>query len=342
LKFTMSHSYTSMFYTLIFLIAFFTSVVEITNGEVTANVIVAADGSGKYTRVMEAVNAAPDNSMTRYVIFIKKGIYTEKVFINEKKWNLTMIGEGMGVTVIIGNMNCGQNKSYECTYDSATFAVSGPRFIAQDISFWNTAGPDNYQALALKSDSDFSVFYRVEISGYQDSLCVNTNRQFYRECKIWGTVDFIFGYGTAVFQNCTILVKKGLHGQENTITAQGGYLGVSSGFSFQFCNILADHDLLPLINSTSTYLGRPWKPNARTIFMQSYISNVLSSEGWLEWKGAPEYLDTLFFAEYMNYGPGAETNKRVKWSGYHLLNSNQAKDFTVANFILGDQWLPST
>ncbi|CAL5201873.1 unnamed protein product [Lathyrus oleraceus] len=331
-----------MFYTLIFLIAFFTSVVEITNGEVTANVIVAADGSGKYTRVMEAVNAAPDNSMTRYVIFIKKGIYTEKVFINEKKWNLTMIGEGMGVTVIIGNMNCGQNKSYECTYDSATFAVSGPRFIAQDISFWNTAGPDNYQALALKSDSDFSVFYRVEISGYQDSLCVNTNRQFYRECKIWGTVDFIFGYGTAVFQNCTILVKKGLHGQENTITAQGGYLGVSSGFSFQFCNILADHDLLPLINSTSTYLGRPWKPNARTIFMQSYISNVLSSEGWLEWKGAPEYLDTLFFAEYMNYGPGAETNKRVKWSGYHLLNSNQAKDFTVANFILGDQWLPST
>ncbi|CAK8562238.1 unnamed protein product [Lathyrus sativus] len=291
---------------------------------------------------MEAINAAPDNSMTRYVISIKKGIYVEKVFIDEKKWNLTMIGEGMGATVITGNMSCSQNTSSECTYDSATFAVSGPRFIAQDISIWNTAGPENYQAVALKSDSDFSIFYRVEISGYQDSLCVNTNRQFYRECKISGTLDFIFGYATVVFQNCTILVKKGLNGQQNTITAQGGYLGVSSGFSFQFCNILADYDLLPLINSTSTFLGRPWKPNARTIFMQSNISNVLSPKGWLEWEGAPEYLDTLFFAEYMNYGQGADTKNRVKWSGYHLLSFNQASNFTVANFILGDQWLPST
>ncbi|CAK8562249.1 unnamed protein product [Lathyrus sativus] len=331
-----------MFYTLTLLIAFLTFVVEITSGEVIANVTVAADGSGNYTTVMEAVNAAPDNSMTRYVISIKKGIYIEKVFIDEKKWNLTMIGEGMGATVITGNMSCSQNKSSECTYDSATFAVSGPRFIAQDISIWNTAGPENYQAVALKSDSDFSIFYRVEISGYQDSLCVNTNRQFYRECKISGTLDFIFGYATVVFQNCTILVKKGLNGQQNTITAQGGYLGVSSGFSFQFCNILADYDLLPLINSTSTFLGRPWKPNARTIFMQSNISNVLSPKGWLEWEGAPEYLDTLFFAEYMNYGQGADTKNRVKWSGYHLLSFNQASNFTVANFILGDQWLPST
>ncbi|CAI8596299.1 unnamed protein product [Vicia faba] len=221
-------------------------------------------------------------------------------------------------------------------------SVIGPRFIAQDISFWNTAGPENCQALALKSDSDFSVFYRVEVSGHQDSLCVNTNRQFYRECKISGSVDFIFGYATVVFQNCTILIKKGKPGQEYTITAQGGYLGIPSGFSFQFCNILADYDLLPLINSTSAFLGRPWKQNSTTIFMQSNISNVLSPKGWLEWEGAPEYLDTLFYAEYMNYGPGANTTKRVKWSGYHLLNSSQANNFTVANFISGDQWLPST
>ncbi|XP_058782442.1 probable pectinesterase/pectinesterase inhibitor 44 [Vicia villosa] len=291
---------------------------------------------------MEAVNAAPDNSMTRYVISIKKGVYKEKVFINEKKWNITMIGEGMGATVITDNMSCGQNKSFECTYDSATFTVFGPRFIAQDISFMNTAGPENNQALALKSDSDFSAFYRVEISGYQDSLCVNTNRQFYRECKISGTSDFIFGYATAVFQNCTILVRKGKAGQKYTITAQGGYQGIPSGFSFQFCDILADYDFLPLINSSSTFLGRPWKSNARTIFMQSNISNMLNPQGWLEWEGSPEYLDTLFFAEYNNYGPGANTENRVKWSGYHLLNFDQASNFTVANFILGDQWLPST
>ncbi|PNX75977.1 pectinesterase [Trifolium pratense] len=158
-----------------------------------------------------------------------------------------------------------------------------------------------------------------------------------------GTVDFIFGYATAVFQNCTILVKKGLPVQKNTITAQGGkYQGRPTGFSFQFCNIAADSDLLPAIKSTSTFLGRPWHPYSKVIFMQTYISDVLNQGGWLEWNGS-QYLDTLYYAEYNNFGPGADLRNRVKWSGYHMLNdSSQARIFTVAQFISGDQWLPST
>lgn len=216
--------------------------------------------------------------------------------------------------------------------------------MATDISFRNTAGPERNQSVALRSNSDLSVFFRCGIFGYQDSLYAHSLRQFYRECKISGTVDFIFGHASAVFQNCTILVKKGLDKQQNTITAQGETCPHgSSGFSIQFCNISADHDLLPSVKTTSTYLGRPWKNYSRAVFMQSYISEVLSPKGWLEWEGSSLYLDTLYFGEYKNYGPGARVDNRVKWPGYHVINdSSQAYNFTVANLLLGDLWLPST
>lgn len=227
----------------------------------------------------------------------------------------------------------------------ACAAVSGRGFIARDITFQNTAGPENHQAVALRSDSDLSVFYRCGIFGYQDSLYAHTMRQFYRECKISGTVDFIFGDATAVFQHCQILVKKGLPDQKNTITAHGRKdPGEPTGFSIQFSNISADSDLLLSANhsTTHTYLGRPWKQYSRTILMQSYISDVLRPEGWLEWNG-DFALDTLYYAEYMNHGPGAGLADRVKWPGYHVMNdSRQASNFTVTQFIEGNLWLPST
>ncbi|KAG4949535.1 hypothetical protein AAZX31_15G174800 [Glycine max] len=291
-----------------------------TNG-VPADTVVAADGTGNFTKVMDAVQAAPVYSMRRFVIHIKKGVYEENVVINKKKWNLVVIGEGMDATVISGNLSRSENLT---TFKTATFAVNGRGFIAKGITFRNTAGPQRNQSVALRSDSDLSVFYRCGIFGYQDSLYAHSLRQFYRECRISGTVDFIFGHA-------------------NAATFQGEmYPNRSSGFSIQFCNISADYDLLPYLNTTSTYLGRPWKPYSRTIFMQSYISDVLSPEGWLEWNGTL-YLDTLLYAEYKNYGPGARLDNRVKWPGYHVMNdSREAYNFTVANLILGELWLPST
>ncbi|KAJ1418761.1 Pectinesterase, catalytic [Sesbania bispinosa] len=307
---------------------------------VTADAVVAADGTGNYAKVMDAVLAAPDYSMKRYVIYIKKGVYVENVEIKKKKWNIMMIGEGMDATVITGNRSVVDGWT---TFRSATFAVSGRGFIARDISFQNTAGPEKHQAVALRSDSDLSVFYRCGIFGYQDSLYTHTMRQFFRECKISGTVDFIFGDATAVFQNCRILARKGLPSQKNTITAQGRKdQNEPTGFSFQFCNISADSDLLPSVSSTETYLGRPWKTYSRTVFMQSYMSDVIRPQGWIEWNGNFA-LDTLYYAEYMNSGQGAGLANRVKWSGYHALNdSKQASNFTVAQFIEGNLWLPST
>ncbi|OAY54171.1 pectinesterase/pectinesterase inhibitor PPE8B [Manihot esculenta] len=307
---------------------------------VTPDAIVAADGTGNFTKIMDAVSAAPDYSMGRYIIYIKKGFYNEYVDIKKKKWNLMMVGDGMGVTVISGNRSFIDGWT---TFRSATFAVSGRGFIARDITFENTAGAAKHQAVALRSDSDLSVFYRCEIKGYQDTLYTHTMRQFYRECRISGTVDFIFGDATAVFQNCQILAKKGLPSQKNTITAQGRKdPNQPTGYSIQFCNISADIDLLPVTSSTYTYLGRPWKNFSRTVVMQSYMSDAIRPEGWLEWNG-DQFLDTLYYGEYSNYGPGAGLANRVRWPGYHILNtSNEASNYTVAVFIEGNLWLPST
>ncbi|KAK4793584.1 hypothetical protein SAY86_024019 [Trapa natans] len=283
-----------------------------------------------------------------------------------------MVGDGMDVTVISGNRSFIGGWT---TFRSATFgeiykldlqnishnfkreicfctvlriprpcsAVSGREFIARNMTFENTVGPEKYQAVAVRSDSDLSVFYRCSIKGYQDTLYTHALRQFFRECRISGTVDFIFGDASALFQNCLIQPKKGLQSQKNTITAQARKeSNQPTGFSFQFCNITADLDLQPFINTTMTYLGRPWKLYSRAVFMQSYLSEVPQPEGWLEWNDNFA-LNTLFYGEYMNNGPGAGLGRRIKWPGFRVLNSSsQAVNYTVAQFIEGNSWLPST
>ncbi|KAK9071179.1 hypothetical protein SSX86_009747 [Deinandra increscens subsp. villosa] len=191
---------------------------QASGGNVAVDATVAADGSGDFTKVMDAVSAVPDYNSRRYVIYIKKGVYREYVEISKKKTNIMMIGDGMDQTVMSGN------RSYIdgwTTYRSATFAVKGKGFIARDMRFENTAGPEKHQAVAFRSDSDLSVVFRCAITGYQDTLYAHSMRQFYRNCLIKGTVDFIFGDGVVVFQNCDILAVKGLPNQKNTITAQG-------------------------------------------------------------------------------------------------------------------------
>ncbi|GAB2291600.1 hypothetical protein Dimus_025856 [Dionaea muscipula] len=304
--------------------------------------VVALDGTGNFTKIMDAVSAAPDHGTKRFVIYIKKGVYNEYVDIVRKKTNIMVYGDGMDVTVITGN------RSYVggwTTFASATFSVKGSGFIARDLTIQNTAGPAYHQAVAFRSDSDLSALYRCAFRGFQDTLYAHANRQFFRECTITGTVDFIFGDGVAVFQNCLMLARQALPNQKNTITAQGRKDPAEiTGFSLQFCNISGDNALmmLPSANATPTYLGRPWKQYSRTVIMQSYIGNVVSPQGWLEWNGSM-FLDTLFYGEYSNYGPRASLGSRVKWPGYHVLNNTaQAANFTVSAFLGGNLWLPQT
>jgi pectinesterase len=115
----------------------------------------------------------------------------------------------------------------------------------------------------------------------------------------------------------------------------------TTGISIQNCTIDAAPDLANDLNSTSSYLGRPWKIYSRTVYMQSYIGNFVDPSGWLEWNGTLG-LDTIFYGEFNNYGPGSITDNRVQWPGYFLLNDTQAWNFTVLNFTLGNTWLPDT
>ncbi|KAJ6794366.1 putative pectinesterase/pectinesterase inhibitor 22 [Iris pallida] len=293
--------------------------------------VVATDGTGRYRTINEAVNNAPSHSARRYVIFVKKGVYKENVELKKKKTNIMIIGEGIGETVITGSRNYMQGWT---TFRTATFAVSGQGFIARDITFRNTAGPQNHQAVALRVDSDRSAFFRCSFEGYQDTLYAHSLRQFYRECNIYGTIDFIFGNGQAVFQNCKIFTRRPLPYQKVTITAQGRKdPNQNTGFSIHNCFVYATYP---------TYLGRPWKAYSRTVFMQTYMSAQVQPQGWLEWFG-DFGLDTLFYGEYRNYGPGAGLGGRVRWSGYHgIRDAAVASFFSVRRFIDGSSWLPST
>eukprot|EP01018_Ginkgo_biloba_P027976 Gb_01422 [translate_table: standard] len=221
--------------------------------------------------------------------------------------------------------------------------ASGKGFMARDMTFENTAGPTKGQAPALQVGSDRSAFYRCKIKGYQDTLYAHSQRQFYRECDIYGTIDFIFGNSAAVFQSCNILARKPLFGHQNVITAQGRTdPNQNTGFSLQNCKVSAASDLLPVKKSFPTYLGRPWKEYSRTVYMQSFLDDLIHPSGWQPW--SPNFaLKTLYYGEYMNSGPGAGTVRRVKWPGYRVITTvDEANKFTVAEFIYGNSWLPST
>jgi len=215
--------------------------------------------------------------------------------------------------------------------------------MARDITFRNTAGPQMGQAVAVRSGSDLSVFYRCNFYGYQDTLFVHSQRQFYKSCNIFGTVDIIFGNAAVVFQDCNIYVRKPITNQKNVVTAQGrGDPNQNTGIVIQNSRIQAAGDLVPLLNSVSTYLGRPWQQYSRTVVMQTYLDQLIHPAGWLAWSGN-DNLNTLYYAEYRNSGPGSNLRARVQWPGYHIItNPIVASRFTVGSFITGLAWLPST
>ncbi|OVA02126.1 Pectinesterase [Macleaya cordata] len=307
---------------------------------VTPDVTVAADGSGNFRTVAAAVAAAPERSSSRYIIRIKAGVYRENVEVPKKKTNIMFVGDGRKNTIITASRNVVDGST---TFNSATVAVVGDRFLARGITFQNTAGPSKHQAVALRVGSDFSAFYECDMLAYQDTLYVHSLRQFYINCLIAGTVDFIFGNAAVVLQDCDIHARRPNSGQKNMVTAQGRTdPNQNTGIVIQKSRIGATSDLLPVQSSFPTYLGRPWKEYSRTIVMQSSISDVIVPAGWSEWTGNFA-LDTLFYAEYLNSGAGAGTSGRVKWKGYRVFTSaTQATPFTAGNFVAGGSWLPAT
>lgn len=305
-------------------------------------VTVSQDGSGNFTTINDAIAAAPNKSVSSdgyFLIYVTAGVYEEYVTIDKKKTFLMMIGDGINKTIITGNHSVVDGWT---TFGSPTFAVVGQGFVGVNMTIRNTAGAVKHQAVALRNGADLSTFYSCSFEGYQDTLYTHSLRQFYRECDIYGTVDFIFGNAKVVFQNCNLYPRLPMSGQFNAITAQGRTdPNQDTGTSIHNCTIKATDDLASSNGAVSTYLGRPWKEYSRTVYMQTFMDNVINVAGWRAWDG--EFaLSTLYYAEFNNTGPGSSTDGRVTWQGYHVINATDAANFTVANFLLGDDWLPQT
>ncbi|GAB4841107.1 Probable pectinesterase/pectinesterase inhibitor 7 [Ancistrocladus abbreviatus] len=305
-------------------------------------VTVSLDGSGNFSSINDAISAAPNNSdgsAGYFLIYVTAGVYEEYVSIAKNKKYLLMIGDGINQTIITGN------RSYVdgwTTFNSATFAVVGTGFVAVDITIQNTAGAIKHQAVALRNGADLSTFYSCSFEGYQDTLYAHSLRQFYRECDIYGTVDFIFGNAAAVFQDCNLYPRLPLSYQFNAITAQGRTdPNQNTGISILNCTIRAADDLASSNVTIQTFLGRPWKQYSRTVYMQSFMDSVIDPTGWTEWNGTFA-LDTLYYGEFNNTGSGSNTAKRVTWAGYHIMNATDAANYTVSTFLLANDWLNQT
>ncbi|KAL7601958.1 hypothetical protein Lser_V15G25379 [Lactuca serriola] len=305
-------------------------------GRPTPNVTVALDGTGDVKTIKEAMGKVPKKSKTMFVIYIKEGVYMENVVLDKSFWNVMIYGDGKDKSIVSASLNFVDGTP---TFSTATFAVAGKGFVAIDMGFKNTAGAAKHQAVALRSGSDFSVFYRCSFDAFQDTLYSHSNRQFYRECDVTGTIDFIFGNAAVVYQNCKIMPRQPLPNQFVTITAQGKKdPNQNTGISIQKCDISAFDKL-----TAATYLGRPWKDYSTTVIMQSTIGSFLKPVGWISWVQGVDPPASIFYGEYLNTGPGADTTQRVKWTGYKpSLTSSDASRFTVASFIEGSMWLPQT
>jgi pectinesterase len=290
-----------------------------------ADFIVASDGTGNFKTVQQAINAVPDFRKNQTTIFIKAGIYKEKLVIPKSKSNLKLVGEDALRTMItFDDYALKKNRFGEemGATGSTSVYIFADDFVAENITFENSSGPVG-QAVAVRVDADRVKFLNCRFLGFQDTLYPfgEKSRQYYKNCYIEGTVDFIFGWSTAVFDECTIFCKKGGY-----VTAASTLETTSYGFVFLNCKITGDAD------ENSFYLGRPWRPFAKTVFINCFLDKQIKPEGWHNWN-KPDAEKTSFYAEYNSTGPGANKTSRVSWS--HQLTEAEAKEYTLEK-IFGD------
>ena len=293
-------------------------------------IIVAKDGSGNYKTVQQALDAITLNNKKPITIFIKNGIYKEKLHLDSTKNFITLIGEDKFNTILTYDDHTGKVSARGDTINtrtSASFVVKANNFAAENITFQNDAGFTAGQAVGLESDGDKASFYNCRIVGNQDILFTNNDnsRQYYKDCYIEGTTDFIFGSSTVWFERCHIHSKKNSH-----VTAASTAQQHQFGYVFSDCILTGDTTL------HSVSLGRPWRQYANVAYIHCYIGPHIKPEGWSNWNNTDNYKTTRY-SEYKNYGPGANISSRVSWS--HQLTDEEVKKYTLKN-VSGD-WDPN-
>lgn len=286
--------------------------------------VVAKDGSGDFTTIQAAVDASkafPDVTIT---IFIKKGVYNEKIRVGSWNTHMSLTGESRDSTIITyGDFFKKVDRGPNSTFLTATLSVEANDFEAKNLTIENSAGAVG-QALALSVTGTRCLFENCRLLGNQDTLYAAGEGayQYYKNCYIEGTVDFIFGEATAVFEDCTVHAKS-----NGFITAASTPQHSTFGYVFINCTLEAS----PSVNRAM--LGRPWRQYARTVYIRCRMGNFIAPDGWAKWAGPATGDPLAFYAEYRSAGEGADPSKRVSWS--RQLTDAEAKAYTPENIFKG-------
>jgi len=292
---------------------------------------VAADGSGEFKSLQAAIMSIPSGSRTNpVVIHVKPGTYHELIYVQREKCFFKLLGENPATTIITYGLYASLTNfdgKPIGTFHTPSTTIDADDFTAENLTFENSAGPKG-QALAIRVDGDRAAFRNCRFLGWQDTILLNRGRQYFESCYIAGHVDFIFGAATAWFEKCHIQCLG-----DGYITAASTPADQRFGFVFSNCAITGDKP------ETRTYLGRPWRIHASTIFLNTEMSAVVRPEGWNDWK-KPETHTTARYAEFNSGGPGANSAARVSWA--RQLTKTEAGAITRSQ-VLGDAdgWNPT-
>ncbi len=312
--------------------------------------IVAQDGTGQFLTIQEAIDNIPEDNSSRINIYIKDGVYKEKLDIN--KPSVSLIGTHRDLVKITFDdyadklLDSGKKMG---TFGSYSCIVTGDRFLAENITFENNAGKGSEvgQAVAMYVDADQTEFHNCaflarqdtvftaplppkpiegsSFGGPRDGLEKRHCRSYFKHCCIEGDVDFIFGSATSVFEDCEI------HSLDLNRTDVNGYItAASTPFDQDYGYVFINCTLLSKAAARTVYLGRPWRDYARTVFINTWMGEHIKSEGWHNWD-KPHAENTAFYAEYNSSGPGGCMDKRVSWA--KILTDEQVKDYKLENIF---------
>ena len=293
---------------------------------------VARDGTGEFRNVNDAVEVCRAFMDYHKVIFVKKGIYKEKVIIPSWLNNIEIVGEDVESTIITfddhANIRLAGTEQGMGTFRTYTMKIEGNGIVLKNITIENNSARLG-QAVALHTEGDRLKFIGCRFLGHQDTVYTGKagTRLYFLNCYIEGTTDFIFGPSTAWFEGCTIKSKANSY-----VTAASTPKDVEYGYIFNHCRLIADEGV------EKVYLGRPWRPYAHTLFMNCELGRHIVPAGWHNW-GNEANEKTARYMEYNNSGDGADKGQRTTWS--HQLTAKEAKAITLEHvFSINSTWMP--
>lgn len=295
-------------------------------------IVVARDGTGQFRTVDEAIEVCRAFMDYHKVIFVKKGVYKEKIIIPQWLQNIEIVGEDRDATIITyddhANIKTNDRPQGMGTFRTFTLKIEGNDITLRNITIENNAARLG-QAVALHTQGDRLTFVNCRFLGNQDTVYTGNAgcRHYFDHCYIEGTTDFIFGPATAWFEQCDIYCKANSY-----ITAASTPQDQPFGYVFNRCTVRTAPEV------TKLYLGRPWRDYGYTLFMHCQLPAAVTPEGWHRWE--PQREQTARYAEYENTGEGAVTQNRVFWS--RQLNKKEARQVTLESvFCRADNWMPA-